>query len=164
MVISDFEVLHMNGSTVQIWSNKEIVKHGQFALDFGTRVENTFGILFNQTNPVPKTDMVAVPDFSAGAMENWGLITYREHLLVYEEKENSDALLQSSASTIAHELAHMWFGNLLSPEWWEYTWLNEGFANYFQHIGPHLVRNAFKLLHSKPNKILIIIEFIIMFI
>ncbi|XP_011706815.1 PREDICTED: aminopeptidase M1-like [Wasmannia auropunctata] len=79
-------------------------------------------------------DMVAIPDFAAGAMENWGLVTYRESRMLYDEMESSVVAQQDVTSVIVHELTHMWFGNLVTPEWWSCLWLSEAFARYFQYF------------------------------
>lgn len=75
---------------------------------------------------LPLLDMIAIPDFAAGAMENWGLITYRETALLFHEDFSSTRARQRVAIVVSHELAHQWFGNLVTPGWWDDLWLNEG--------------------------------------
>ncbi|XP_014284762.1 uncharacterized protein [Halyomorpha halys] len=81
-----------------------------------------------------KMDLAAIPDFQAGAMENWEIITFRESALLYNNVTSSVSDIQSVIMIVAHELVHQWFGNLVTPEWWSYTWLNEGFARYLQYV------------------------------
>ena len=84
---------------------------------------------------MPKLDMAAIPDYSSGATEHWGLITYRETNLIFNELESSSYNQYRVASVIAHELVHQWFGNLVTLEWWNDLWLNEGFAVYLSYLG-----------------------------
>jgi aminopeptidase N len=92
--------------------------------------------------------MIAIPDFSAGAMENWGLITYRESALLYSDNVSALANKQKIAIVISHELAHQWFGNLVTPSWWSDLWLNEGFASYVEYLGVEAVAPEMKLLQQ----------------
>ncbi|KAI5290061.1 Aminopeptidase 2 mitochondrial [Ascosphaera acerosa] len=106
------------------------VEHGRFSLDVCTKTLKFYEDAFNNKFPLPKMDMVAVPDFSAGAMENWGLITYRIVDVLYDEKTTSASLKANIAETVQHELAHQWFGNLVTMDFWDGLWLNEGFATW----------------------------------
>ena len=106
------------------------VEQGRFSLDLAARTLEFYEKQFNSEFPLPKMDMVAIPDFSAGAMENWGLITYRVVDLLYDEKSSSANTKQRVAEVVQHELAHQWFGNLVTMDFWDGLWLNEGFATW----------------------------------
>ncbi|KAL2841267.1 peptidase family M1-domain-containing protein [Aspergillus pseudoustus] len=106
------------------------IEHGRFSLDLAAKTLAFYEKAFDSDFPLPKMDMVAVPDFSAGAMENWGLITYRVVDVLLDEKTSGASRKERIAETVQHELAHQWFGNLVTMDFWDGLWLNEGFATW----------------------------------
>ncbi|KAJ8959933.1 hypothetical protein NQ314_006136 [Rhamnusium bicolor] len=143
-VVSDFECITDSNSNVSIWARRSALSQAQYGLKIGPKILKYYEEFFGIKYPLPKLDMVAIPDFSAGAMENWGLITYREPVLLYEKGVSSRASLQRIAHVVAHELAHQWFGNLVTPTWWTDLWLNEGFATYVEFLGAYAVEPKWK--------------------
>lgn len=122
------------GITVGVWaSSAQQADELSYPLEVAVRVIDFYEDYFGVEYPLPKSDHVALPDFSSGAMENWGLITYRETALLASTKSSLESR-RRVATVIAHELAHQWFGNLVTMQWWDELWLNESFANMMEYV------------------------------
>jgi len=136
-VVGDYDFVEdstTEGVVVRCYTPVGKAEQGRFALHVGTRALSFFSTIFGLPYPLPKLDMIAITEFAAGAMENWGLVTYREAALLIDTQQSSASRKQGVARTVSHELAHQWFGNLVTMDWWTWLYLNEGFARWIEHV------------------------------
>ncbi|XP_027211487.2 aminopeptidase N [Penaeus vannamei] len=150
-VVSDF--VNRNSTVIdhvlfRVWARESAIDQAEYSRDIGPKMLRHFEDYFNLSFPLTKMDMIALPDFAPGAMENWGLVTYRETLMLYDPAASSAFNKQLVAQVVGHELAHQWFGNLVTPKWWTDIWLNEGFASYVEYIGVNHVEPEWKVLEQ----------------
>ena len=119
-----------DGTQVRVWTTRGKEWQGQFALENSIKLLAYFNEYFGIKYALPKMDHIAIPDFAAGAMENWGAITYRETALLFDPKNSAAQARQRILEVVSHEMAHMWFGDLVTMAWWDDLWLNESFASW----------------------------------
>ncbi|MEE6458841.1 hypothetical protein FKM82_000445 [Ascaphus truei] len=137
-----------NNTQVSVYALPQKINQTQYALDATVKLLGFYSKYFDIEYALSKLDLVAIPDFQAGAMENWGLITFRETALLNNKDTSSILDNQIITAVIAHELAHQWFGNLVTMEWWNDLWLNEGFATYMEYFA---LRSTFPELNADDD-------------
>ncbi|NXS75702.1 AMPN Aminopeptidase, partial [Pandion haliaetus] len=144
---SNVQTPHISPLQIRIWGRPKAITEGQgsYALQVTGSILSFFDRHYNTSYPLPKADQVALPDFNAGAMENWGLLTYRENSLLFDDAYSSIGNKERVLTVIAHELAHQWFGNLVTLRWWNDLWLNEGFASYVEYLGAESVEDSWHI-------------------
>jgi puromycin-sensitive aminopeptidase len=137
LVVGEFDSISKTSEGVQttVYTVPGKAHQGHFCLDTAVKCLDLFQKLFGVPYPLQKSDLLAIPDFAAGAMENWGCVTYREAKILVKEGSTSETLRRGIARTVCHELAHQWFGNLVTMDFWTQLWLKEGVARFSEFIG-----------------------------
>ncbi|XP_006081262.1 endoplasmic reticulum aminopeptidase 1 isoform X1 [Myotis lucifugus] len=147
-IISDFKSVSKmtkSGVKVSVYAVPDKITQADYALDAAVTLLEFYEDYFSIPYPLPKQDLAAIPDFQSGAMENWGLTTYRESALLFDAEKSSASSKLGITMTVSHELAHQWFGNLVTMEWWNDLWLNEGFAKFMEFVSVRVTHPELKV-------------------
>nr|ATU82423.1 venom M1 protease [Lethocerus distinctifemur] len=130
----------------KVWSRRDALPQSNYAKDIGPRLLEYLEKYFGIDYPLPKLDLVALPDFGFRGMENWGLITFRESAMLYDPEVSTVDGQKNVGIVVGHEIAHQWFGNLVTPQWWDDLWLKEGFATYIGYIALNNIEPTWNMM------------------
>ena len=144
-----------DGVEVKVYTPPGKSSQGKYPLEVTIKSVEYFTEFFSCPYPMNKLDLIAITDFACSAMENWGLITYRESALLVDEKESSVAQKCWVTIVVCHEVSHQWFGNLVTMEWWTHLWLNEGFATFMMYDAGHICDHDLKVWEQYVNDVTI---------
>ncbi|CAI9170888.1 unnamed protein product [Rangifer tarandus platyrhynchus] len=147
-IVSDFKSVSKmtkSGVKVSVYAVPDKINQADYALDAAVTLLEFYEDYFSIPYPLPKQDLAAIPDFQSGAMENWGLTTYRESSLLFDAEKSSASSKLGITMVVSHELAHQWFGNLVTMEWWNDLWLNEGFAKFMEFVSVSVTHPELKV-------------------
>ncbi|XP_035828674.1 endoplasmic reticulum aminopeptidase 2-like [Aplysia californica] len=149
VIVCDFghiQIKSSSGKLIRVYAPDDRLSQAHYALQVAKHTVDDFEGRLKIDYVLPKVDLVAIPDFSSGAMENWGLITFRETALLCDPDSVSANAQQRVAEVVVQELAHQWFGNLVTMNWWNDVWLNKGFASYMQYVGTSTKQPAWDMI------------------
>uniref|UniRef100_A0A8D8VIK1 Aminopeptidase N n=1 Tax=Cacopsylla melanoneura TaxID=428564 RepID=A0A8D8VIK1_9HEMI len=146
--VFEFGKISNPAGTFRVWGREDVIdKQGRYIFEKGqtilAKLSEYMDIDYYTT--MPKMDLVAVPDFDAGAMENWGMTTYRDIYLFADTQRTKASRLEDVVSVVAHELSHQWFGDLVTPMKWDTVWQNEAFATFFEYAGTSWVEPTWRM-------------------
>ncbi|XP_015271771.1 PREDICTED: aminopeptidase Q [Gekko japonicus] len=153
----DYVTTTVRGNEIRIWAQKDAIMNGcaDYALNITGPVFSFMEGFLNITYPLSKTDLIALPHLEAGAMENWGLMTFQEELLLYCPQDKFTGKKTMIRQTVCHEVVHQWFGNLVTMDWWNDIWLNEGFATYFEYLCSYYIEPNVPLNKAFTHNVLL---------
>ncbi|XP_023321016.1 aminopeptidase N isoform X3 [Eurytemora carolleeae] len=152
-IICEFKSLYLQTDPFfplrfNVWAQEDKLPQLKHAANIGKKAIPFFEDMFDLKYPLAKIDLVAIPDFKYGAMENWGILSYRDKFLFYDKTDSSELNKLEISMVVCHEIAHQWFGNLVTMRWWNDLWLNEGFGTYMAYVAVNSISPETKLLEQ----------------